>query len=134
MKSLGLGEASGRGIIWCLASILLATLAQLSLKWAVSHLPHLSLDAPPDILNISYPALAALAAGLASYALSMLCWFMALRRLPLAYAYPMLSLSYVLVCLLAAVLPSLNETLGVFKIAGILCILLGVRLINTPSR
>ena len=127
-------DNTGQGLLWCLGSILLATLAQLSLKWAVARLPPLCLEAPLDLLHVAHPALAALLLGLGSYALAMLCWFMALRRLPLAYAYPMLSLSYVLVCLLAAALPGLNESLGLFKIAGILCILLGVWLINTSPR
>ena len=127
-------DAAGRGLLWCLGSILLATLAQLSLKWAVSHLPPLSLDAPLDILNVGRPALTALLVGLGGYALSMLCWILALRSLPLNYAYPMLSLSYVLVCLLAAALPGLDEALSLFKAGGILCILLGVWLINTPAR
>lgn len=124
---------AGRGPLWCAASIVLVTAAQLALKWAVLRLPPFAASALPEILNAKAP-LAALAAGLGAYALSMLCWFMALHRLPLNYAYPMLSLSYVLVCLLAAALPGLNESLGLFKIAGILCILLGVWLVNTPAR
>ena len=122
-----------QGVIWCLGSILLATMAQLSLKWAMSRLPPLSLDYFGDIPAAGASGVAALAAGLTGYALSMLCWFMCLRRLPLSYAYPMLSLSYVLVCLLAAALPGFNEALGLGKIAGILCILLGVWLINSRS-
>ena len=124
-----------RGLIWCAASILLATAAQLALKWAMLRLPPVCPEGLPEIFKAAaMPALAGLAGGILGYAVSMLCWFLALRSLPLNYAYPMLSLSYVLVCLLAAALPGLNEALGVFKIAGILCVLLGVWLINTPTR
>ena len=120
------------GLLWCAASILLVTAAQLALKWAMLGLPPVSLETLPEIFKAGAP-LAALASGIAGYILSMLCWFLALRSLPLNYAYPMLSLSYVLVCLLAAALPGLDEALSLFKAGGILCILLGVWLINTPA-
>ena len=123
---------ASRGLIWCAASILLVSAAQLALKWAMLRLPPFSLEIPLEIFKAAAtPALTALTAGIIGYAVSMLCWFLALRSLPLNYAYPMLSLSYVLVCLAAAALPDLNEALGVFKVTGILCILLGVWLINT---
>ena len=126
---------ASRGLMWCAASILLVSAAQLALKWAMLHLPPFSTAAPFELFNAAAaPALAALTAGIIGYVVSMLCWFLALRSLPLNYAYPMLSVSYVLVCLAAAALPDLNETLGIFKVVGILCILLGVWLINTPAR
>jgi len=128
-------NARQRGFIWCAACILLGTLAQLALKWAVRHLPPLSLAgvqsilAQPDAL-----ALSLLFFGLFSYALSMLCWFFVLRRLPLSYAYPMLSLSYALVYLLAAVLPWFAEPVTTLKTAGVILILLGIRLIHTDRK
>lgn len=63
----------------------------------------------------------------------MLCWFFALRRLPLSYVYSMLSLSYVLVYLLAVCLPWLNESATLCKTLGVALIVFGVRLIHTSS-
>ena len=71
---------------------------------------------------------------MSAYALSMACWFFALRRLPLSYAYPLLSLSYVLVYLLAAVLPWFGETATLLKTAGVALIVFGVRLIHTAGK
>jgi undecaprenyl phosphate-alpha-L-ara4N flippase subunit ArnF len=98
------------------------------------HLPPLSFNTWVEVFRANAPILAVLSAGLLGYGLSMFCWFMTLRSLPLTYAYPMLSLSYVLVCLLAAALPQLNESLGIYKPLGIGCILLGVWLINSPGK
>lgn len=123
------------GLGWCAASVLLVTLAQLALKWAVQHLPPFSLEAFPQALVQAAPLpLILLSSGLFGYALSMLCWFFALRRLPLSQAYPMLSISYALVCLLAAALPWFAEPFTLLKTAGVLLIMLGVRLIHTAGQ
>ena len=124
-----------RGLVCCAASILLATLAQLALKWSVGQLPPISPDAVTRLLEAGFRLpLALLAAGVAAYALSMLCWFFALRRLPLSYAYPLLSLSYALVYLLAAVLPWFGESVTLLKTAGVALIVFGVRLIHTAGK
>jgi undecaprenyl phosphate-alpha-L-ara4N flippase subunit ArnF len=57
-----------------------------------------------------------------------------LHALPLGRAYPLLSLSYVLVAVTVAVLPCFNEPLTLLKIAGIAMVLIGVWLINTDQR
>ena len=68
-------------------------------------------------------------AGLSCYAVSMGCWIFALKQLPLSIAYPLLSLSYVLVYLGAVYLPGLQESVSVIKNIGILCILAGLALV-----
>lgn len=124
-----------RGLAWCVASITLVTLAQLALKWSVGQLPSFSPEALPRLLEagVRLPFVL-LAAGVSAYVLSMACWFFALRRLPLSYAYPLLSLSYVLVYLLAAVLPWFGETATLLKTAGVALIVFGVRLIHTAGK
>ena len=127
--------AQRRGLVWCAASIVLVTLAQLALGWAMHHLPPFSLESVPQLLIQPAPLpLALLFFGLSGYALSMLCWFFALRRLPLSYAYPLLSLSYALVYLLAAVLPWFGESVTLLKTAGVALIVFGVRLIHTAGK
>ena len=136
----GYGTSGGRprlsqkGLFWCAGSILLATVAQLALKYAMLELPPLTFDSLPLFREARPPltmALAMLAGGLGAYVLSMLCWFLALRHLPLNYAYPMLSISYVLVYLSAVVLPWFEETATLLKSCGILVILFGIWLINS---
>jgi undecaprenyl phosphate-alpha-L-ara4N flippase subunit ArnF len=121
-----------RARAFCFVSILLVSFAQLALKSAVEQLPPLSWELATLILTprLWFP-LALLAAGASLYALSMICWFFALRRLPLSYAYSMLSLSYVLVYLLAVILPWLNESVTFWKTLGMALIVFGVRRIHS---
>jgi multidrug transporter EmrE-like cation transporter len=56
--------------------------------------------------------------------LAFLCWVVALSKFQLSVAYPFMSLSFVLVVLMSAVL--FNESVTIFKIAGIMLIVLGI--------
>ena len=120
-----------QGLLWCVNSILLVTAAQLALKYAMLHLPAITLESLPLLWETprQYP-LAMLAGGLIAYGLSMICWFLALRHLPLNYAYPMLGISYVLVYLFAVALPWFEEAATLLKSCGILLVLFGIWLIH----
>ncbi len=88
-------------------SMLLASAAQLCMRWGISCLPL------PEAWAGKTPeraALLAVALAVAAYAASLLCWLAALRHLPLGRAYSLLSASYALVYLLAASLPAFDET------------------------
>ncbi|MDX7990384.1 4-amino-4-deoxy-L-arabinose-phosphoundecaprenol flippase subunit ArnF [Xenorhabdus littoralis] len=125
-----------KGYVWGLSSVLLITVAQLLLKLGVAHLPELSLSAhwlDIDWIWSNHNSLLMVMAGLSGYALSMLCWFFTLKYLPLNKAYPIISLSYVFVYLMAASLPWFHETISLLKTAGIIFILLGVWLISRPE-
>jgi undecaprenyl phosphate-alpha-L-ara4N flippase subunit ArnF len=74
-------------------------------------------------------AAAAVLLGLAAYAFSMLSWFNALRFLPLSRAYPLLSLSYVLVWGLAVAMPIFPDTFSTGKLMAIALIIVGVWLV-----
>jgi len=69
--------------------------------------------------------------GLCGYALSMACWFFALRVLPLNRAYTLLSLSYALVYIAAVTLPWFNESISLTKTLGGMLILTGVWVIHS---
>ncbi|MDR0217395.1 MAG: 4-amino-4-deoxy-L-arabinose-phosphoundecaprenol flippase subunit ArnF [Enterobacteriaceae bacterium] len=125
-----------KGYFWGLLSVLFITFAQLLLKWGVARLPELSLS--PYWLNtewlwLNHHSLVAIMAGLISYAFSMLSWLFALKYLPLNKAYPLISLSYVSVYLMAVLLPWFNENISLMKTFGILFILLGVWFISRPE-
>ncbi|AOM40322.1 4-amino-4-deoxy-L-arabinose-phosphoundecaprenol flippase subunit ArnF [Xenorhabdus hominickii] len=125
-----------KGYFWGLVSALLVTVAQLLLKWGVAHLPEFSLSTywlDIEWLWLNCNHLLIVMAGLMGYALSMLCWFFTLKYLPLNKAYPILSLSYVFVYLMAALLPWFNETISWLKTVGVIFILLGVWLISRPE-
>ncbi|WP_241802020.1 4-amino-4-deoxy-L-arabinose-phosphoundecaprenol flippase subunit ArnF [Pseudomonas corrugata] len=76
-------------------------------------------------------ALAVVVGAIFAYALSMLCWLVALRDLPLGRAYSLLSISYALVYLLAAALPLFNEGFSLSKSLGVTLVILGVLTINS---
>ncbi|GMQ46061.1 4-amino-4-deoxy-L-arabinose-phosphoundecaprenol flippase subunit ArnF [Vibrio sp. 10N] len=130
------------GLPIALVSVMLISIAQLAMKWGMGALSdHWSTLQPAllaiDLLTIVsefWPALLCVVIGLGCYALSMGCWVMALKHLPLGVAYPLLSLSYVIVYALAVTLPWLNEPFSWVKLSGIACILLGLTLIFTAKK
>lgn len=123
------------GWLFALGSVLLVSAAQLLMKWAMIQLPAIArpLDFAATLMTFSPPVLALLA-GLFAYAFSMLCWLLALKRLPLSRAYPLLSLSYLLVWGIALLIPSLNEWFVWGKLAGGALILAGLLLIFWPDK
>ncbi|MCW2099777.1 4-amino-4-deoxy-L-arabinose-phosphoundecaprenol flippase subunit ArnF [Pseudomonas helleri] len=126
-----------RGFTFACSSVLLVSGAQLGMRWSMTRLPE-----PTQWLeaisqgNVSISALTVVFAAIMAYALSMLCWLLALRDLPLGRAYSLLSFSYALVYLLAASLPVFHESFTLSKTLGVALVILGVLTINsrrTPS-
>ena len=129
--------SSIRGLAYAAGSIALVSGAQLGMRWSMTRLPE-----PAQWWtaisqgDVSLSALAVVAGAIAAYALSMLCWLLALRDLPLGRAYSLLSISYALVYLLAASLPVFHESFTLSKTLGVTLVILGVLTINfrrTPS-
>jgi undecaprenyl phosphate-alpha-L-ara4N flippase subunit ArnF len=81
--------------------------------------------------SVDPSAIAVVLAAILAYALSMLCWLVALRDVPLGRAYSLLSISYALVYLLAAALPLFNEAFTLSKSLGVALVILGVITINS---
>ncbi|TNV21720.1 4-amino-4-deoxy-L-arabinose-phospho-UDP flippase [Buttiauxella sp. B2] len=123
------------GYFWALMSVLLVSCAQLIMKWAMMTLPPVSQHAEllMAFLSLSSGALA-LFVGLFAYVFSMGCWFLALRRIALSKAYPLLSLSYVLVWATAIWLPWLNESFSTGKLVGVSVIFIGLLMVCLPQR
>ena len=121
-----------RGFVFASASVLLVSTAQLGMRWSMTRLPE-----PAQWLSaisqgeVSVPALGVVFAAIMAYALSMLCWLLALRDLPLGRAYSLLSVSYALVYLLAASLPIFHESFTLSKTLGVTLVILGVLVINS---
>ncbi len=114
-----------RGYLWALASVVLVSIAQLVMKDAMVQLPPWQ-DIPVLLAWLfSFKAgVLGLGLGILGYGCSMVCWSMALHRIPLGKAYALLSLSYVLVWL-AAGLWSPASFIGVgLIVAGVLVIFL----------
>lgn len=121
-----------RGITFAMGSVLLVSGAQLGMRWSMTRLP--SPTQWMDALgsgSIDLLAVGLVSASILAYALSMLCWLLALRDLPLGRAYSLLSISYALVYLLAASLPFFNEHFSLSKTIGVTLVILGVITINS---
>jgi len=123
-----------KGLTFAMGSVALVSAAQLGMRWSMTRLPEPSqwLDALSSG-GIDYVALGVVLAGIFAYALSMLCWLLALRDLPLSRAYSLLSISYALVYLLAAGLPWFHEPFTLSKSLGVALVILGVITINSRS-
>lgn len=119
-----------QGIAYLLlsCSVLFSAIAQLLLKAAVK------LFTLSEVWFSNAEALGWLVAGLSCYAISMLSWLVLLARWPLSLAYPMISLSYVLVYLGATHWPFLGETATASRSAGIIFVIIGVILVNFKAK
>ena len=119
-----------KSYLYMTASILLSSLAQLSMKAGMLLLAtHTASGWQGMAALLDLPALLWVGFGLACYALSLLFWMSAIARLELSLAYPMLSLSYVLVYLVAVNWPLLHEHASWVRTIGIVVVVIGVILI-----
>ncbi|WP_313700700.1 4-amino-4-deoxy-L-arabinose-phosphoundecaprenol flippase subunit ArnF [Pantoea sp.] len=120
-----------KGYGWVACSVLLVSAAQLMMRWAMPRLPDVSsLTSLPAFAIL--PALLLLA-GLGAYGISMLCWIRALHFFPLNRVYPLLSLSYVLVWLVAVCVPVFHEAFSWHSLAGVVIIVIGLLCIVVKS-
>ncbi|ENT7792569.1 4-amino-4-deoxy-L-arabinose-phosphoundecaprenol flippase subunit ArnF [Salmonella enterica] len=123
------------GVMWGLISVAIASLAQLSLGFAMMRLPSIAHPlAFISGLGALNAATLALFAGLAGYLVSVFCWHKTLHTLALSKAYALLSLSYVLVWVASMLLPGLQGSFSLKAMLGVLCIMAGVMLIFLPAR
>ncbi|WNU99072.1 4-amino-4-deoxy-L-arabinose-phosphoundecaprenol flippase subunit ArnF [Enterobacter sp. DTU_2021_1002640_1_SI_PRY_ASU_LCPMC_013] len=119
------------GILFALCSVLLVSVAQLSMKYAMAGMPPL-LDMRAffhALLTGSEPGYF-LFLGLLCYGLSMFLWFLALRLMELGKAYSLLSLSYAVVWLMALFIPDIHEPYSLSGLVGVCFIVTGVVLIH----
>jgi multidrug transporter EmrE-like cation transporter len=113
------------GFLLVLAGVLLNAVAQLSLKAATAGSGPIGLDLPGIAAGLSRVALVPwFWLGGASYALSIVIWLLALSRLPVSVAYPMLSIGYIVNAIAARLW--LGEDLGAVRLVGIGIIIVGV--------
>ncbi|MHB1544000.1 MAG: EamA family transporter [Gammaproteobacteria bacterium] len=111
-----------------LTGVLLNAVAQLLLKAAVRGMGHIGLSGPTLVragwVLAQNPYLLG---GLVCYATSLVVWILALSRVEVSLAYPMLSLGYVVTALGAWAI--FSERLGPVQWVGICVIILGVVLL-----
>ena len=111
-----------------LTGVLLNACAQLLLKAGTNRVGEFAFTLANALPVGSRLALSPyIAAGLGCYVVSVVVWILALSRVPVSVAYPMLSIGYVVNALAAWAL--FGEALGPQKVVGIAFILVGVFLV-----
>lgn len=111
-----------------LGAVLLGTLAQLLLKAGTNAVGHFSFTAD-NLVPVGWQLATQphILGGMLSYAASLVLWIMALSRVEVSVAYPMVSLGYALTAL--AAWHFLGESLSGLRLLGIGVIILGVVLV-----
>ncbi len=104
-----------------LVAISLGAGGQILLKSGLTQLPP---NAPPATILLSIFQNVRVFSGFFCYGMSSLVYLIALKRLPLSYAYPMISLSYVMVVALSWRI--FHEDIPPLRIVAVAVILLGV--------
>jgi drug/metabolite transporter (DMT)-like permease len=115
---------------WVLSGVLLNAVAQLLLKAGASSAGEISLAAGAPVLGRTAIRLAqhpSILGGLACYIVSVIVWIVALSRVEVSIAYPMLSIGYVVNALLAWWL--FGEDVNAQRWLGIGFIVVGVVLV-----
>jgi len=112
-----------------LSGVLLNACAQLLLKAGTNRIGHFDFSLG-NALPIGWQLATNpyIFGGLSCYVVSVVIWIMALSRVPVSIAYPMLSIGYVVNALAAWWL--FGESLTVMRIAGIGIIIVGVYLVT----
>lgn len=109
-----------------LASVFLSSLGQILVKYGAGNLDlNFATGAISSIIEIlkNVPVMA----GIITYGLSFLLWIKVLSKVELSYAYPMVSLGYVLVMIFSYFV--FKENITFIRVLGVVFIITGVILI-----
>lgn len=119
---------NGISFVLIMAGVLLNAAAQLLLKAGTTAVGHFSFQIEnilPIGMKLAFQPY--IMGGMACYAVSLVVWIMALSRVPVSLAYPMLSVGYVINAVIAYFW--FGEALAAQKLLGIGFIVIGVVLV-----
>lgn len=113
------------GYFYIFGTILFTVYGQLILKWRIAHygsLPEATLEKAHFLLKLFLDPF--LLSGLGSAFVASLFWIAAMTKFDVSYAYPFMSLAFVLVLILSALF--FKEPVTSSKILGMLFIVVGI--------
>lgn len=118
-----------KNILLIISSVLLNAFAQLFLKKGMLNIGAFSFNLS-NIVPIGALMLknAFLYLGFLCYAVSIFIWLLVLSKVEVSYAYPFLSIGYIVTAIIAYC--AFNENLSITRITGIVVICIGVILIS----
>ena len=116
-----------------LIGVVLNACAQLMLKAGADRVGEVEIQLQSIVLAGKELAFSApIIGGLTCYVLSVVVWILALSRVEVSIAYPMLSIGYVVNAFAAWVL--FGETLTALRLTGVVVIILGVWMVASSGR
>jgi multidrug transporter EmrE-like cation transporter len=114
-----------KSFAYILGTILFSVYGQIIVKWQVSKAGSLPSPFGDKLLFLIALVLNPwIISGLVGGFLALLCWMGAMTHFQLSYAYPFLSLAFVLVLVFSALL--FHETVTLSKLMGTLLIVVGI--------
>lgn len=115
--------------IYIASTILFTVYSQLVMRWQVGLVGSLPPDVPGKIGFVMHLLLNPwVLSGVAATFLAGVSWMMTMTKFQLSYAFPFVSLNYVLVLVAGVLL--FGETLTTSKVVGLVAILVGVVIIG----
>jgi len=112
-----------------LLGVMLNAAAQLLLKAGMTEIGHFEFSLA-NVIPVGFKVAGniPILSGLAAYVLSVAVWLLVLSRVQVSYAYPMLSIGYVVNAIAAYFL--FGEALSIARVTGIFIIIAGVYLVS----
>ena len=115
-----------------LLGVLLNAFAQLALKQGMRSIGHFGFSFENIVpIGLKVAVNPFVLAGLSCYVVSVVVWLMALSRVDVSYAYPLLSIGYIVTAFAGQIF--FGESMGTVRWSGILFICLGVYLITRSA-
>ena len=111
--------------LYILATILFTVYGQLVLKWRIAKfgaLPHDFFEKIKFLFFVVFDPF--VFSGLVAAFLASLSWIAAMTKFDLSYAYPFVSINFILVILLSGFL--LGESISIQKVLGSILIIMGI--------
>lgn len=113
------------GLLYVLSTVIFTVYGQLVIKWQVTMAGPLPVYFSGKLLYLLHLLLNPwIISALAAAFIAALSWMSAMTKLELSYAYPFMSLSFVLVFVLSGLL--FHESLTIPKVLGLTLIIVGV--------
>jgi multidrug transporter EmrE-like cation transporter len=113
------------GYVYIFCTVLFTVYGQLVVKWQVSKAGAFPVDAADKMLFLLYLVINPwIISSLIAAFFALLCWLAAMTKFELSYAYPFMSLAFVLVLFLSALF--FKEAITIPKVLGLTLIVAGI--------
>jgi uncharacterized membrane protein len=113
------------GFTYVLGTVLFTVYGQLIVKWRVAKAGDLPGAFSDKLIFLGKLILNPwILSGMFAAFIAMLCWLSAMTKFELSYVYPFMSLAFVLVLILSAVL--FQERVTLAKVVGVILVMVGI--------